>query len=134
VTPEQAAQRVVREHQERHPNILRDIFYRIEQAVALFLASLIPGVGERHVAAREEARREVERVRLEAERAREEEEKKRQEEAEKAEAEQGTGEKEGAGGESSKTAEKEQLPAEGTASEPNVAAASQDGEARATFT
>ena len=42
--------------------MLRDVFYRVEQAAALFLASLIPGVGERHVAAREEVRRQ-ERIR-----------------------------------------------------------------------
>ena len=83
VTPEQNARRLIREHEQRNPNILRDLFYRLEQAVALFLASLIPGVGERHVAAREEARRRAEEERLEAQRAREEEEKKRVEEAEK---------------------------------------------------
>ena len=61
-TPEEAAQRLVREHEQRNPNMLRDVFYRVEQAAALFLASLIPGVGERHVAAREEVRRQ-ERIR-----------------------------------------------------------------------
>lgn len=63
-TPEEAAARILREraaaqqrHREANPNVLRDLFYRVEQAVALFLASLVPGVGERHVAAREEQRR-----------------------------------------------------------------------------
>jgi hypothetical protein len=136
ITPEQAARRLVQEQRERNPNILRDTFYRIEQAVALFLASLIPGVGERHVAVREEARREVERARLEAERAREEVEKKRKEEAEKdeAEAEKDRKEGEGKGGESSKSVEKEQPSTDSPASEPNAAGASQDGEARAGFT
>jgi hypothetical protein len=88
LTPEQAAERILRDQQgqTQSANIFRDIFYRLEQAVALFLASLIPGVGERHVAAREEARREAERERLEAQRAREEAEaelQKRKEEEEK---------------------------------------------------
>lgn len=77
-TPEQAAARILndraqqRQQRDANPNVLRDIFYRVEQAVALFLASLIPGVGERHVAAREEQRRlelqaEMERVNAERE-------------------------------------------------------------------
>jgi hypothetical protein len=71
--------------------MLRDMFYRLEQAVALFLASLIPGVGERHVAAREEQRRlalqaEVERLNAERERV----------EAEARAREEGTERKEGA--------------------------------------
>ena len=84
-TPEETARRLVREHEQRNPNVLRDAFYWVEQSVALFLASLIPGVGEQHVAAREEARREEERERLEAQAAREEEEKKRIEEQEQKE-------------------------------------------------
>lgn len=93
LTPEQAATRVMNnraEHDQRqreanlnpnpNPNMLRDIFYRVEQAIALFLASLIPGVGERHVAAREEQRRErlrVEMERVNAEREAAEEEQRR---------------------------------------------------------
>ena len=76
ITPEQAATRILAEQQHQRagangndnqqpPNVLRDTFYHIEQAVALFLASLIPGVGERHVAAREEQRREQLRVEME---------------------------------------------------------------------
>lgn len=56
ITPEQAAARILETNQQQQPqqppNVIRDTFYRIEQAVALFLASLIPGVGERHVQAR----------------------------------------------------------------------------------
>jgi hypothetical protein len=63
ITPEQLAAQILegdrlraeRERQQQQqppPNFLRDTFYRIEQAIALFLASLIPGVGERHVEAR----------------------------------------------------------------------------------
>ncbi|ETN46310.1 uncharacterized protein HMPREF1541_00494 [Cyphellophora europaea CBS 101466] len=87
ITPEEAARRILdqraeheRREREANPNVLRDVFYRVEQAVALFLASLIPGVGERHVAAREEQRRE--RLRAEMERAnaeREAEERRRRE-------------------------------------------------------
>lgn len=72
-TPEESARRLLAQHQDRrnaHP--LLDMLYRIEQGVVLFLASLVPGVGERHVRAREEARRIVEaddrRLREETER------------------------------------------------------------------
>ena len=76
MTPEEAAARIVvnrQQQQARPPRFWRDAFYRIEQSVALFLASLIPGVGERHVRAREEVReeqrREEERRRAEEEEA-----------------------------------------------------------------
>ena len=73
-SPEQAAARIIRQNQERRNHgIVRDTIFRVERAMALFLASLVPGVGERHVRAREEARREAERVeneRLAAENAR----------------------------------------------------------------
>jgi hypothetical protein len=73
-SPEQAAARIIRQNQERQNHgLLRDVIFRVERAVALFLASLVPGVGERHVRAREEARREAERIeneRLAAEAAR----------------------------------------------------------------
>ena len=59
--PEQAAARIIRQNQERQNHgIVRDTIFRIERATALFLASLVPGVGERHVRAREDARREAE--------------------------------------------------------------------------
>ena len=54
------------QQRQQQPNLVRDTLFRVERAVALFLASLVPGVGERHVQAREEARQ-----RAEAERARE---------------------------------------------------------------
>jgi hypothetical protein len=73
-SPEQAAARIIRQNQERQNHgIVRDAIFRVERAMALFLASLVPGVGERHVRAREEARREAERIeneRLAAENAR----------------------------------------------------------------
>jgi hypothetical protein len=64
ITPEEAAARLTAERQnqpDRQPHFWRDAFYWIEQSIALFLASLIPGVGERHVRAREDARREDQR-------------------------------------------------------------------------
>jgi hypothetical protein len=74
MTPEEAAARLLREQNARQqpPRFWRDTFYRVEQSTALFLASLVPGVGERHVRAREEARREAQR--LEEERQRRERE------------------------------------------------------------
>jgi len=66
MTPEEAAARLLLEHQNRNQNqevgFWRNTLARIEQNGALFLASLIPGVGERHVRAREEARRLAQRV------------------------------------------------------------------------
>ncbi|KAI4213804.1 MAG: hypothetical protein LQ351_003497 [Letrouitia transgressa] len=52
-TPEQMADRLLRERQEG------SIWRRAERAAALFIASLVPGIGERHIAARDaaEARR-----------------------------------------------------------------------------
>lgn len=53
-TPEEVAERIRREHQAGQASWLGDAFTRIERAVALFLASLIPGIGERHIQARNE--------------------------------------------------------------------------------
>lgn len=58
-TPEETAARLMQEHAQRNPDTMRDTLFRIERAVALFLASLIPGVGERHVQAREQARQQA---------------------------------------------------------------------------
>jgi hypothetical protein len=88
--PAATAARLLQEHRQRHPNVLRDTFERVERGFALFVASLIPGVGERHVRAREEVMREMERVeREERDRivAREEDEKRRVEEEKKKEKE-----------------------------------------------
>lgn len=72
ITAEQAAAGILQQNHNPllgNNGIFRDTIYRIERAVALFLASLVPGVGERHVRAREDARREAdEDVRREAER------------------------------------------------------------------
>ena len=62
-SPQHAAARIIRQNEERRNHgILRDTIFRVERAMALFLASLVPGVGERHVRAREEARQEAERI------------------------------------------------------------------------
>lgn len=73
-TPAENAARLVREHEARHPNMFRDALFRAERAAAMFLASLVPGVGERHVRAREDLRRDAERL-LNERRAREEAER-----------------------------------------------------------
>lgn len=66
-TPQQTAERLLREHERRDGSIMRRNLRRLERAVALFVASLVPGVGERHIAARDaaEAARREERNREE---------------------------------------------------------------------
>ena len=54
-TPQEAAERILQERERRNVNLVRQTFRRAERAVALFVASLVPGVGERHIAAREAA-------------------------------------------------------------------------------
>lgn len=71
-SPTEAAQRLVRQQDERIWTRLRDSVRMVERAVALFVASLWPGLGERMVATREEnLRQQRER---EEQRQREEEE------------------------------------------------------------
>lgn len=99
--PVATAARLVQEHRQRHPDALRDTLGRVERAVGLFMATLIPGVGERHVRAREEARREMERAERErVERvAAEEEGARRLAEEDKADQEEKRGEISGRNGE-----------------------------------
>lgn len=66
-TPQQPADRTPQGRQNRAESLTRQYIRRAERAIALFIASLVPGVGERHIAAREAA----EAVSLEQERARE---------------------------------------------------------------
>ncbi|KAI7502265.1 hypothetical protein KC367_g2287 [Hortaea werneckii] len=91
-TPEQVAQRLLNERQQRQNaqvGRLREIFRPIERALALFLASLWPGIGEAAVRAREDEERrrneeEIARQRAaEEERVRKEEEEKAVEDSEK---------------------------------------------------
>lgn len=71
--PGTLAERLVRERQDRDRSWLRERFAGLERSVALFVASLYPGVGERRVAVRQRAARE----------AQESEERRRREEAER---------------------------------------------------
>ena len=106
-SPRHAAARIIRQNQERQNHgILRDTIFRVERATALFLASLVPGVGERHVRAREEARQEAERIeneRLAAENARTVEENARNEKKVAADSTEQRQEMEGEPGTSSST-------------------------------
>lgn len=54
--PSIALQALVQARERQDGNIVRQSIRRAERAIALFVASLIPGVGERHIAAREAAR------------------------------------------------------------------------------
>ena len=78
-TPQEAAERLLQERERRDASVLRQGLRRVERAIALFVASLVPGVGERHIAAREvaEAARQAE-IREREERNRREEEEARQ--------------------------------------------------------
>ncbi|EMC92316.1 hypothetical protein BAUCODRAFT_38352 [Baudoinia panamericana UAMH 10762] len=81
-TPEQVAQRLLNEHNQRgnaRAQQLREYTRPVERAIALFFASLVPGIGEAQVRAREaeERRRNEEEV---AARRREEEERQRPQE------------------------------------------------------
>lgn len=79
-SPQEAADRLLREREQQDTNLLRQGLRRIERAVALFIASLVPGVGERHIAAREAA----EAARLAEEREQEERRRREEEEREQA--------------------------------------------------
>ena len=78
-TPLEAAERLLQERERQDVSFVRQSFRRVERAIALFVASLVPGVGERHIAAREaaEAARQA-GVREREERAREEDARERQ--------------------------------------------------------
>lgn len=60
--PHGVAQRLVRERRERDGGWAREQFRTVERAVALFVASLWPGVGERVVAAREQQQQQQQQV------------------------------------------------------------------------
>lgn len=74
-TPQETAARLLQERARRNFGTLREQFRSVERAVALFVGSLVPGFGERHIAARDaaEAVRQAE-VREQEEAARREEE------------------------------------------------------------
>ena len=77
-SPQAAAERLLRERERQDLSFVRQSFRRVERAIALFVASLVPGVGERHIAAREaaEAARQAE-VQEREERARKQEQNAR---------------------------------------------------------
>ena len=81
-SPQQMAERLLQEHERQGEGLLSRNVRRIERAVALFVASLVPGVGERHIAARDaaEAARIAEQQEREA-RARQAEEERHQNDA-----------------------------------------------------
>ncbi|KAF1976327.1 hypothetical protein BU23DRAFT_551786 [Bimuria novae-zelandiae CBS 107.79] len=85
-TPEEAARRLQQQHQDQRIGWVRQTVRTTERAVAIFVASLWPGIGERMVQAQEErvrAERAAEEERqAEEERRREEQQKKEQEAAE----------------------------------------------------
>ncbi len=66
-TPEQVAQRLLNENAEQNRGWLREQIRPVERAVALFVASLWPGIGEAHVRAQRELREQEERRAAEAE-------------------------------------------------------------------
>ncbi|KAK6601594.1 hypothetical protein H4I96_06935 [Botrytis cinerea] len=68
----QVAARILEQQRQRQaqPGWLITQIRRAEHAALLFVASLIPGVGERHIAARDNAAREAEAAATEAERRR----------------------------------------------------------------
>ncbi|KAI7165883.1 hypothetical protein D0869_10767 [Hortaea werneckii] len=86
-TPEQVAQRLLHERQQqRNAQVgrLREIVRPIERAVALFLASLWPGIGEAAVRAREDEERRRNEEEVARQRAAEEERVRKEEKEKKA--------------------------------------------------
>ncbi|KAF2033921.1 hypothetical protein EK21DRAFT_57493 [Setomelanomma holmii] len=79
LTPEEAARRLLQQHQNGRVGWVRESMRTVERSFAIFVASLWPGIGERMVHAQEE--------RLRTERAAEEERQQQEEEKAKAEAE-----------------------------------------------
>ncbi|KAH8727982.1 hypothetical protein GQ44DRAFT_676010 [Phaeosphaeriaceae sp. PMI808] len=85
LTPEEAARRLLQQHQEQRFSWVRESMRTVERSFAIFLASLWPGIGERMVHAQEERIRlervaEEERLRLEEEAKQKEEDAKQGEE------------------------------------------------------
>ena len=111
--PAETAARLVHQHRERNANWLANQVRRLERAGILFLASIAPGVAERHIAQLEaDARAERERQRREQEEEEAERQRQRQQEQER-EREQGQEAPEETRNEDS--AEQEQAPTRGSA-------------------
>lgn len=79
-SPQDAAARLLQDGERRDTSVFREQIRRIERAVALFVGSLVPGFGERHIAARDaaEAIRQAEIRQREDAASREEEERNAQ--------------------------------------------------------
>ncbi|KAB2577600.1 hypothetical protein DBV05_g3755 [Lasiodiplodia theobromae] len=60
-SPEEVAHRLLQEHQQQRRTWFRERLRGVERSLALFVASLWPGLGERMVAAREEAEAQARR-------------------------------------------------------------------------
>ncbi|KAF1927232.1 uncharacterized protein M421DRAFT_422084 [Didymella exigua CBS 183.55] len=96
VTPEEAARRLLLQQRDNQFGWVRETMRTLERGVAIFVASLWPGIGERMVHAQEERER-LERVAAsEARERQEEEQRRRAEEAEKEASQPAGGEKESA--------------------------------------
>jgi len=96
-TPEQVAQRLIDERnagQNARVQQLREAIRPVERAVALFVASLWPGIGEAHVRAREQEERRRNEEEIAARRREDEERKKREEEERKTKEGEATGDSE----------------------------------------
>jgi hypothetical protein len=102
ITPEEAARRILQQHQQQRFSWARDTMRTLERSFAIFVASLWPGIGERMVHAQEErvraeraaeeAQREEEQRRIEAEAQQKEAEESAEKSAEES-AEKGADEK-----------------------------------------
>ena len=80
--PRDMANRLLRERDDQQgDSMIRRNLRRAERATALFIASLVPGVGERHIAARDAGRRAEEEERTRRAAAVEEEARQRAEDA-----------------------------------------------------
>jgi hypothetical protein len=79
ITPEEAARRILAQQRNNQFGWVRESMRTMERSVAIFVASLWPGIGERMVHAQEERER-LERVAASEERERQEEERRRAEE------------------------------------------------------
>ena len=111
--PAETAARLVHQHRERNANWLANQVRRLERAGILFLASIAPGVAERHIAQLEaDARAERERQRREEEEA--ERQRQRQQEQDR-EREREQGEEAAMETRNEDSAQQEQAPTRGSA-------------------
>lgn len=117
--PAETAARLVHQHRERNANWLANQVRRLERAGILFLASIAPGVAERHIAQLEaDARAERERQRREQEEEAAEQQRQRQQEQDRErerEREQGEEAATETRNEDSAEQEQEQVPTRGSA-------------------